>query len=153
MNVSDFNFGNPIGAQNPQGVWGQQYQGPPMPNSMMPNANGVMAPPAVNGAGTVGGAGNLASTGLGMNLGTGQLVLGGIQAIGNLWAAWEAQKLAKEQFGFQKDITNTNLANSIQSYNTTLSDRIGARSFMEGRPEGYAQQYIEENKARDLRAQ
>lgn len=72
-------------------------------------------------------------------------VLAGIGTIGNLWNMFQAQKLAKRQFRFQKDITETNLANQIKSYNTALADRINSRSFTEGRPEGYAQQYIQQN--------
>lgn len=98
-----------------------------------------------------GGNNNSLSTGLGWNIGTGQLALGGIQALGNLWSAWNAQKMAKEQFNYQKGITETNLTNQIQSYNTTLSDRINARAFTEGRPDGYAEQYLAENQLRDRR--
>jgi hypothetical protein len=50
---------------------------------------------------------------LGFNMDTLRLGLGGIQTIGNLWNAFEANKLAKEQFDFTKGITNTNLANII----------------------------------------
>lgn len=133
---------NPVGAmlQTPQmngGNTGVGYTGITGMNTPQ-----VQPPQAGGGA---------AGTGLGFNIGTGQLVLGGIQAIGNLWAAWEAQKLAREQFDFTKGVTNTNLGNSIQSYNTQLSDRINSRAFTEGRPEGYADKYIEDNRARDLR--
>ena len=83
---------------------------------------------------------------LGFNLDTLRLGLGGLQTIGNLWNSFQANKLASEQFDFTKGITKTNLANSIQSYNTSLADRINARSFTEGRPEGYAAGYIADNK-------
>ena len=83
---------------------------------------------------------------LGFNMDTLRLGLGGLQTIGNLWNAFEANKLAKEQFDFTKGITNTNLTNSIQSYNTAMGDKINARAFTEGRPEGYVDQYLAENK-------
>ena len=99
----------------------------------------------------VGGLSNSLSTPLGMNIGTGQLVLGAIGTIGNLWAGWQAQKLAKEQFNYQKGITDTNLANQIQSYNTALSDRMTARGFMQGDSQSTIDQYIEDNSMRDRR--
>lgn len=126
-------------------------------NNMSSNSvgiNGIQAA-QINGAGSNLGSGlNMgqgAGGGLGFNLGTGQLILGGIQAIGNIWAAMEANKLAKEQFNFQKGVTNTNLANQITSYNTSLKDRINSRSFTEGRDQSYTDQYIADNKLVDRR--
>ena len=134
------------GASNPTGAY---LQGA---------ASGYQAPQGITGPGVgqqvasqVGGINNNLSTPLGMNLGTGQLVLGGIGTIGNLWSAWQAQKLAKEQFNYQKGITDTNLANQIQSYNTALSDRINSRGFMQGDSQSTIDQYIEENSMRDRR--
>lgn len=75
-----------------------------------------------------------------------KLIGGGLSTIGNLWTAFQAQKLAKEQFNFQKDFANTNLANQIKSYNTALEDRITARSFTQGDDEATTQAYIEKNK-------
>lgn len=86
------------------------------------------------------------ATPIGFNLDTLRLGLGGLQTIGNLWNSFQANQLAKEQFDFTKGITNTNLANSIQSYNTAMTDKIGARAFTEGRPEGYVESYLAENK-------
>ena len=134
------------GASNPTGAY---LQGA---------ASGYQAPQGITSPGVgqqvapqVGGINNNLSTPLGMNLGTGQLVLGGIGTIGNLWSAWEAQKLAKEQFNYQKGITDTNLANQIQSYNTALSDRMNARGFIQGDSQSTIDQYIEENSLRDRR--
>lgn len=92
--------------------------------------------------------GNSDGMGLGMNLGTARLALGGLQTIANIWAANRAYKLQKEQFAFEKDVTETNLMNSIQSYNTALGDRSYARAHMEGRDRGSAEQYTEENRMR-----
>ena len=134
------------GASNPTGAY---LQGA---------ASGYQAPQGIAGPGVgqvaapqVGGVNNSLSTPLAMNLGTGQLVLGGIGTIGNLWSAWQAQKLAKEQSNYQKGITDTNLANQIQSYNTALSDRMTSRGFIQGDSQSTIDQYIEENSLRDRR--
>lgn len=74
-----------------------------------------------------------------------KLLVGGIGTIGNLWNAFQAQKLAKEQFKFTKDFANTNLANQIKSYNTALSDRAIARGFTQGDDRATTDAYIEEN--------
>ena len=134
------------GASNPAGVY------------MQGAASGYQAPQGITGpdegkvvSPEIGGANNSLSTPLGMNLGTGQLVLGATGTIGKLWSAWQAQKLAKEQFNYQKGITDTNLANQIQSYNTALTDRITARGFMQGDSQSTIDQYIGDNSMRDRR--
>ena len=134
------------GASNPTGVYMQNA------------SSGYQAPQGITGPGVgqvaapqVGGVNNNLSTPLGMNLGTGQLVLGSVGTIGNLWSAWQAQKLAKDQFNYQKGITDTNLANQIQSYNTALTDRINARGFIQGDSQSTIDQYIEKNSMRDRR--
>lgn len=81
----------------------------------------------------------------------GKLAMGGMQTLGNLYMAFQANKLAKKQFSFQKDFANQNLANSIQSYNTTLEDRIRSRAVTEGRASGYADEYLSKNKLADKR--
>lgn len=87
-----------------------------------------------------------ASSGFGLNMDTGKLLLGGLQTIGSIWNAWESQKLAKKQFAFQKDVTETNLRNQIQSYNTTLEDRSRSRAHTEGQDASTAQAYIDNNR-------
>ena len=77
---------------------------------------------------------------------TGGLILGGLQAIGQLWTAWEANKLAKKRFAFQRDVTEQNLANQIQAYNTTLEDRSRSRAHTEGQSPEEAQAYIDNNR-------
>ena len=135
-----------VGAQNPMGAYAQTMATPSVPQ-------GIIAPgtnPATVGAPTMGQ--TTAATGLGFNLGTGQLALGTLGTMGNLWAAFQAQKLAKEQFQFQKGVTNTNLANQIQSYNTSLVDRINARSHMQGDSQATTDAYIATNSLRDQRS-
>lgn len=134
----------PVGAMNPQGVQLQSMSSPspvssPMQLGFQPGVVGNPGAPQI-------GAGGGSETGLGWNMGTAELALGGVQTLAGIWNAWQANKLAREQFDFTKGITKDNLRNSIQSYNTTLSDRINSRAFTEGRPEGYAKQYIDENR-------
>jgi hypothetical protein len=74
-----------------------------------------------------------------------KLLVGGIGTIGNLWNAFQAQKLAKEQFQFTKDFSNINLANQIKSYNTALSDRAVSRGFTQGDDQAKTDAYIAEN--------
>ena len=68
----------------------------------------------------------------GMNMPTLQLGLQGLSSLSGIWAANKGLKQAKEQFEFQKGVTNTNLNNSIKSYNTALDDRINARAAQQG---------------------
>lgn len=82
----------------------------------------------------------------GMNAPTLQMGLSGINTLGNLWGAFQANKLARDQLDFTKKITNTNLNNSVQSYNTALTDRAKARGFTEGKSDEEVQNYITTNR-------
>lgn len=106
-------------------------------------ATGMSGLPSVGGS--QGSSGWFGIDGLGPNVDTLKLGLGGLQTVGNLWAAFQAQNLAKKQFNFTKDITNTNLANQIQSYNTSLADRSRSRAAVEGQSQSEAQAYIDQN--------
>lgn len=87
---------------------------------------------------------------LGFNTGTANLALSGLQTIGNLFAAFQANKLAKQQFKYTKKVTDANLGNQIQSYNTALSDRINSRYVMEGKSPDQAQSYLDVNKLKSF---
>jgi hypothetical protein len=91
-------------------------------------------------------AGAVSPSGLGMNLGTGQLALSGLGALGSLWGGMQAQGLAKKQFDFTKSITNTNLANQIRSFNTGLEDRTRSRGFAEGQTQAQMDDYLARNR-------
>lgn len=82
----------------------------------------------------------------GLNAPTAQMGLQGLNTLGGLWGAFQAQKLAREQFDFTKNTTNTNLNNSIKSYNTALEDRARSRGFTEGQSTGQTQSYIDNNR-------
>ena len=146
MGVYDLPNYGPVPATNPNNLAISNYlsQGMQTPStSLAPTAgltNGVTAPNMAS-----------ASTPLDFNLGTANLVLGGIGTIGNLWMAYQAQKLAKEQFAFQKDITNANFANQLQSYNTALTDKINSRTAQEGGDTADAAAYIDKNQLVDTR--
>lgn len=132
------NFG--VGAGAPLGIGASQIG---MTNPMLQQQlEGLTA----NGAPTMPGAGGGLFAGMnGMD--TAKLALGGLQTIGSLWGAFQSAKMAKKQFNFTKDITETNLANQIRSYNTQLEDRSRSRAVMEGQSAAQAQDYIDRNKA------
>lgn len=92
---------------------------------------GLQAPSSF---GSVGSYGNPTSNmgGFGFNIPTAQLALGGFNSLGNIWGALQAQKLARDNFNFTRDVTNTNLTNSIQAYNTALTDKITSRAKTQG---------------------
>lgn len=50
------------------------------------------------------------------------------QSLVGAFLGWKQLQHAKDQLNFQKEAYNTNMANSIQSYNTSLEDRIRGRS-------------------------
>lgn len=83
---------------------------------------------------------------LGWNAPTLKMGLSGLNTLGNLWGAWQSNRLARDQLNFTKDVTNANLNNSIQSYNTSLEDRARARGAMEGQSSSDVQSYIDKNR-------
>lgn len=117
------------------------------PQVAVPQASTGVTPtavgPSAGGAGTGIGGGNFFSPGGGFSM-----VLGGVQTLGNLWNSFQANKLAKKSFEFQKEAFYTNLENQEQSYNTELEDRIAARYATEGRADvaGETTSYMEKNR-------
>ena len=89
-----------------------------------------------------------ADNGLRFNLGTMNMGVNALAAVGGLYNAFQSNKLAKEQFAFTKEVTNTNLNNQIKTYNTTLEDRALARGRLNGEadPSAYAAAYTDKNK-------
>lgn len=102
------------------------------------NSNSVL------GKGDKGGAG----TDIGWNTETLGLGVRSLAAIGGLYNAFQSNKLAKEQFNFTKEVTNTNLNNQIKTFNTTLEDRALARGRLNGEadPSAYAAAYTDKNR-------
>jgi hypothetical protein len=157
---SDFKYGTgagdvtgSVGASNPTGAYVQSSAGGPgtginyYPSAPTPQVGLA----SVIGSGSPTAAPGGLGTGLGWNIGTAQLALGGLETIGSLWNAWQANKLAKAQFNFQKNFANANLSNQIQNYNTTLEDRSRSRAFTEGQDPATAQAYIDHNRLADRR--
>lgn len=104
-----------------------------------------MGLPAAAGAAGVGGIGGRSGIGLtGMDkIGIG---LRGLETLAGLYMGLKQLSLAKKQFKFTKEVTNTNLNNSIKSYNTALADRARSRGFTEGQSQGQIDQYTNSNK-------
>lgn len=99
----------------------------------------------VSGAGDLTG-GQDAGFKLGWNMPTFQAGLQGLNTLGNVWGAWQAGKLAKDQLNFTKMVANTNLNNQIKSYNTALEDRARSRAAVEGQTAAQQQAYVDRNR-------
>lgn len=133
---------------NPLDQWGQfnaLYGGGGTPstfNGGLPGANLTGLP-----GGTGSGSGNPEFQ-FGANLPTAQLAMGGLSTIGNLWGAFQSNKLAKNQFDLSKRVTEANLNNQISSYNTALSDRARSRGATEGQSQSDIDRYVAENRLR-----
>lgn len=72
-------------------------------------------------------------------------VLGGIGMLGQIWSAFQANKIARDSLDFQKKAFKTNLSNQRSSYNMALEDRATARYAQMERP-GDAAAYIEKHR-------
>lgn len=83
---------------------------------------------------------------LGLNVPTLQMGLSGLNSLGNIWGAFQAQGLARDQLNFTRNVTNANLNNSIQSYNTALADRARARGAAEGQSQEEINNYVASNR-------
>lgn len=86
------------------------------------------------------------SSGLGMNLGTLGAGMQGLTALSGFLQGNKALGLAKDQFKFQKGLANTNLNNSIKSYNTALEDKLTARGAAQGDDPITTQEKIDRNR-------
>ena len=86
------------------------------------------------------------STGIGMNIGTGQMAFQGLSSLAGILGGMESMKLAKDSFKLNKQMSNTNLNNQIKSYNTALEDRARSRAAVEGQTSAEQQSYVDRNR-------
>lgn len=83
---------------------------------------------------------------LGFNMPTLQMGISGLQTLGGLYNAFQGNRLARDQLNFTRDFANTNMNNSIKTYNTQLEGRARARAVMEGQSDADRDRYIAENR-------
>jgi hypothetical protein len=77
----------------------------------------------------------------------------GLGALTQAWGAYQGNKMAKANLAFQKDAFNTNMNNSIRSYNTGLEDRIRGRTSSYDGKENDVQAYLSKHSlSRDNRS-
>ena len=126
----------------------------PLPDPIQTAATNTPLPEMAGGGNYGGGGGNhvdpkTGASGFGWNMGTLDLVLGGIKTIGNLWASWQQNKLAKEQLKMQTDLANINVANQIDAYNTALEDKTRHRASFNELSQGESDAYLASHKLED----
>lgn len=111
-------------------------------------ALGGAAGAASTGGSILGSAGGAAAKGGGLagGLQTAGSAVGILGGLANIYLGFKAAKLAKRQFGFQKDAYNNNLVNSVQTYNTSLEDRVRARHNTESRSASETNSYLSNNR-------
>ncbi len=124
----------------PSSQWGQTNFGMPNYGAMMPAGDGTGTGMGMNAAQPA------AGFQLGWNAPTMQMALSGLNTIGNIWGAWQSNKLAKDQLNFTKKIAMANLNNQISAYNTALEDRSRSRAAVEGQSSAEAQAYVDRNR-------
>lgn len=73
-------------------------------------------------------------------------VAGILQGLGTLWGGFQQNKIARDSLNFQKSAYNTNLANSIKSYNLALTDRMTARGTQNESSSAAVQEQIAANR-------
>ena len=80
----------------------------------------------------------------------GSTIMGGLQAAGGLWGAYngmQQNKLVKQQMANSLNQWNKNYANQVASYNTRLEDRQNARVAAQGtKYHGDTASYMEKNR-------
>lgn len=84
--------------------------------------------------------------GFGMNLPTFQLGLSGLMGLGNLYGAYQSNKLANKSFDYSKSMADKNYKNTVASYNTALEDQRNVRGVMEGKSQAQVQSEIDRNR-------
>lgn len=89
--------------------------------------------------------------GLGANIDTLRLGVGGLSTIAGLWNGFQQNKLAKASFNHQRGLLDTNLANQIKAYNLSVDDKFRSRAVVEGRSNAERDADISRWSARDER--
>lgn len=89
--------------------------------------------------------------GLGKNIDTLKLGIGGLGTLAGLWNGFQQVKLARESFNHNKGIVDTNMANGIRGFNLALDDKVRSRGSYEGQSQAQQDAYYDRYRARDER--
>lgn len=144
--ANGFGYGNPMGmpvmGNDIYGFGGASTPGEP-PTTPPPASGGFMN--LLRGQAGVAGDGVTGWLGNSQNL---SAVFQGIGALTQAYLGFQQLRQAKEGLKFQKQAYKANLANSEQSYNTSLEDRIRGRTSNYAGKEEDVQSYLSANRLR-----
>ena len=143
---------------------GTGFQLPIAPGSSLTNRDFLFGPspvnsidtgsssinPNINGMGGLQGQQNAWSLPFGNNMGTWNLGLNAVMGLGQLWNGFQAQKLARDSFNFNKQLATTNLANQTNAYNTQLEAKARGAAVYRNQDPNSAEvnKFIDDRRAR-----
>lgn len=142
QNVTPYSFQMPTGlnVSDPS----QQYGALNTFGMPSPTSGGAAGDFVPGGMGANAGWGGI--QGLGANLDTLRLGLGGISSLAGLYTGLKSLGLAQDQFNLSKQMATTNLANQTKTYNTALTDRATSRGVQNGTSSADTAAYIAANR-------
>lgn len=143
-NFFDFNslYGKPADAYGGLASWGNT---PAAGTTGAINTSQFIPPQTLNFAAPTGIADKLRD----FNSQYGSTIMGGLQAAGGLWGAYNGMqqtKLVKQQMANSLNQWNKNYANQVSSYNTRLEDRHRAAVAAQGANQPDLESYMAKNR-------
>lgn len=66
----------------------------------------------------------------------------GLAGLGSIYLGWKGLQEQKKEFNFNKEVTNTNLNNSILDYNRRLTDTLNNRALNNGQGQSWVSQQM-----------
>lgn len=83
-----------------------------------------------------------APSGFEKGVGTAGTIIDGLASLASIYTGLQSLKLNKEAFRHNRDVSNTNLNNSIMDYNRRLNDTLSNRALNTGQGQGWVSEQL-----------